>query len=837
MKVFRSILVSFFMLALSSNLVAASNNAPLKAKGKDMTSLITNPSFETGDETGWTLVARGDNDAEIDRFVDEFATKNYTMTNKDGSYLMNAYQWWATSLTVYQTIENVPSGVYELSAVVATWEGRTVTFSGNDVQTTIEGQGDQVGIPVSLTVRIGAERQLTIKCESTGRWWESGHENETQTFFKLDKVRLTCSEFTIDVQAKTLPNDDKTILTADQWYKYSLSYPGDYWMVGDLSGLEYTTDGDKLISEAQMQNAARLIKVSAHNIYVHTTKNTTLRLASANTMSGNTFTAVALNVDGLPQELNFLVKKIELNPDGPGQDGTLKISQYLAGKNYDIIGCSEDFNYNNALMESLKDNYSCGTIRAKLNASDIDYGKLIQRKVRFDTDGLNLIWKKSRIIAENESWTKWDSTANTDGNEYVKKGFRHYDIAVDEVADIDLYVLHMDAGNEEDATWSREIQWRQLADAINDGSNHDKPKLIIGDTNSRWTREDIISCFMNRLSPDFTMGDAWVEFGRGGVYPTTAMDHLTDKTDPTDYSRYEIVDKIIYINPRAANSLQLKPTSFLIEQDYTYGHIDGTDDTTPLGDHNPTVSKIRYTQSTGIAPLAVSLSEIDNNDKTLENVQGAISNVTLRSFYFNHNNVWRTLCLPFDVADLTGTPFEGAVLKELDTTGEYDGHYTGLDGSVLYLFFKDATRIVAGRPYLVKWEGGTSVSGAVFNNVNTITQPGKIDAADASVSMLGSFSPVTFNADDNSIVYLDTEGNPVSPTKRTTMTSCRAYFKLAADVEPESVVIGFSDYSDGIGEITNTQSSNDTLYDLSGRKVNRTAKGMYIQNGRVVVVK
>ncbi|MBQ1627344.1 MAG: hypothetical protein II100_07540, partial [Prevotella sp.] len=57
------------------------------------------------------------------------------------------------------------------------------------------------------------------------------------------------------------------------------------------------------------------------------------------------FTAVALNVDGLPKELNFIVSQLDLNPDGPGQEGTKKISRYLASKGYDFIGCSEDFNY------------------------------------------------------------------------------------------------------------------------------------------------------------------------------------------------------------------------------------------------------------------------------------------------------------------------------------------------------------------------------------------------------------------------------------------------------------------------------------------------------------
>ena len=292
------------------------------------------------------------------------------------------------------------------------------------------------------------------------------------------------------------------------------------------------------------------------------------------------FTAVALNVDGLPQK----VATISLNPDGPGSDGTKKISRYLASKGYDFIGCSEDFNYHGSLMQSLEDNYYCGTHRGSLSIWELS--------IPFDTDGLELLWKKSTCSASNESWTRWTDRTDTDGNQYVKKGYRHYDMTIGGNT-FDVYVLHMDAG---EATNSREGQWRQLAAAIN-GAVQSRPKLIIGDTNSRWTREDIKANFMDLLNSNLTASDAWVEFCRDGVYPTTDMGDLTNQDDPTNYSNYEVVDKIIYINPTAANTLQLIPQSFRIEQDYTYGTVDGTANDTPLGDHRPVVVAFKMVQS------------------------------------------------------------------------------------------------------------------------------------------------------------------------------------------------------------------------------------------------
>ena len=186
-------------------LQSASSTNPLNA-----TWLITNPSFETGDETGWTLNTKDPNGN------DEFKTRDYGMSNKDGIFLMNAYQWWATSLSVSQTINDIPSGIYELSGVVATWEGRTVFFTGNDVTVTNSGSGDAIGIPVSMEVTIGTSQVLTINAGSTAEWWNSGHEGETQTFFKLDDVRLTCKGLFLNGFALPLPNDDTTLLESGQ---------------------------------------------------------------------------------------------------------------------------------------------------------------------------------------------------------------------------------------------------------------------------------------------------------------------------------------------------------------------------------------------------------------------------------------------------------------------------------------------------------------------------------------------------------------------------------------------------------------------------------------------
>ena len=469
------------MLAGNTNenrrrLLGASDENPV-----DATWLITNPSFETGDLTGWTTFCDA-TDYQGDGTDIEIAAHNenkYLITDMQGDWLFNAYHWWSGNLNISQVVANVPSGVYELSGIVCTWDGREVYLSGNGATVTATGVGDHTGIPVSVPVVVEADGVLSITVGSYAAWWIEGHEGETQTFFKLDDVRLTCK--------------------------------------GLYENQELTS-----------------------------------------------FTATALNVDGLPSLINN---------DGPGSNGTKLISTYLKSKDYDIIGISEDFEYHDEL-KSYMTGYSWGTYRGSVNVLNLFSPA--------NTDGLEFAWNTNTVSVTNESWTQWSHSESGDGNQYIKKGFRHYDMTLDAGQVIDVYVLHMDAG---DVPQSREQQWSQMADVVN-AANPNRPKLIIGDTNSRWTREEIKGNFTDRLTT-MTAKDAWVEMRREGVYPTTAMNDLADQTFVNSLGTYEVVDKILYLNPTAENTLQLVPRGFRLEQDYTYGTVEGTDNGTQLGDHRP----------------------------------------------------------------------------------------------------------------------------------------------------------------------------------------------------------------------------------------------------------
>ncbi|MBO4800596.1 MAG: fibronectin type III domain-containing protein [Bacteroidaceae bacterium] len=77
--------------------------------------------------------------------------------------------------------------------------------------------------------------------------------------------------------------------------------------------------------------------------------------------------------------------------------------------------------------------------------------------------------------------------------------------------------------------------------------------------------------------------------------------------------------------------------------------------------------------------------------------------ITLKNRTLNTSGIWNTLCLPFKVDHLRQSALDGFIIKELDTEADYNGHRTGVQEGALYLNFKDASTIEAGRSYIVRY--------------------------------------------------------------------------------------------------------------------------------------
>ncbi len=295
------------------------------------------------------------------------------------------------------------------------------------------------------------------------------------------------------------------------------------------------------------------------------------------------FTACALNIDGLPQTM----AGISVNADGPGSEGTQAIGNYLVDKGVDMVGISEDFNYNGDLIVGLGENYQMGAWRGRIDASGIFSG------LHFNTDGLMFLLKNQNKYSQtmsftNESWTKWNESLgglNDGANTLIDKGFRFYTVNLGDNVKVDVYVLHMNTAEGADQIAVQDKQLTQLAEAIK-GNSDGRPKLILGDTNCRYTRNKLVDNLITPLSATYDIKDAWVEKFRNGTCPTYNSETLmvSDKTSSKAYETGEIVDKIFYLTPKGS-SLKLELKDLVFDAD-NYKKTDGT----LLGDHVPVIA-------------------------------------------------------------------------------------------------------------------------------------------------------------------------------------------------------------------------------------------------------
>ncbi len=230
----------------------------------------------------------------------------------------------------------------------------------------------------------------------------------------------------------------------------------------------------------------------------------------------------------------------------------------------------------------------------------------------------------------------------------------------------------------------------------------------------------------------------------------------------------------------------------------------------------------------------VGLANDADNSGVIAHWDGATDKyVTLNGRTLKKNGSWNTLCLPFSIASLTGTPLEGATVKTLQSTA--------FDNGTLTMNFSNSslTSIEAGKPYIVKWDSGDDVTSPVFKDVtiSNVTINVETDYADFT----GIYSPKAIAGEDKTMLYLGADNKLYYPDAEMTINAFRAYFQLkgitAGDIS--NTRLFFGDEATGIVDNIRETISNNHWYTLDGFKLDKkpTAKGVYINNGRKVVIK
>ena len=248
----------------------------------------------------------------------------------------------------------------------------------------------------------------------------------------------------------------------------------------------------------------------------------------------------------------------------------------------------------------------------------------------------------------------------------------------------------------------------------------------------------------------------------------------------------------------------------------------------------------------------ISLQDNADNSETISEKYNCPVNATLTGRTLYKDGSWNTLCLPFDLV-LEGSPLAGATVKTLESS-DYD-----ISTGKLTLNFTTGslTTLRAGTPYLVKWESGENLVNPVFSGV-TVSTIGGGHADTHYVDFVGSFSPVSLEANDKTVLYLGASNKLYYPSQDRTMGSCRAVFRLhngltvgdlptPGQANARAFVLNFGDgEATGIVDaeadsslFTLHSSLKEGWYDMQGRRLSGkpTARGIYINNGKKIVIK
>lgn len=230
---------------------------------------------------------------------------------------------------------------------------------------------------------------------------------------------------------------------------------------------------------------------------------------------------------------------------------------------------------------------------------------------------------------------------------------------------------------------------------------------------------------------------------------------------------------------------------------------------------------------TKVAPQEITLDE--NSDNIVEAAENV--NVMLKRTFYKDGE-WNTLCLPFAVADAK-TAFDNAELREVDTQNSHDNT----------IVFKEATAIEAGKPYLIKWANSSAAAVNVekkFEGVTLVAAATPVEVNEG-ISFKG-FYKMTEASELGASVAAIGAGNKLFKVTEGKMKGFRAAFVLSSGAEATKYRVVIDGTATGIEDLViDGVKANGRVYNLNGQYVgnslNGLQPGLYIQNGKKIIVK
>lgn len=192
-------------------------------------------------------------------------------------------------------------------------------------------------------------------------------------------------------------------------------------------------------------------------------------------------------------------------------------------------------------------------------------------------------------------------------------------------------------------------------------------------------------------------------------------------------------------------------------------------------------------------------------------------------------NQWNTFCVPFDI-DVTDGKINGIKASVM----EYD-HTTGNT-----MEFKEATKIEAGKAYLVK--PSADITNPQFDKVTIKNDDPMVSGKADGYSFVGIYNPKTFSdSDQKRVLILASEAKFMRVNNGQRMKGMRAYFTIPAGTKTETVRLMINNRPTALTEITTTPSTSEKIFYIdgtyAGSDIKNVKKGIVIKGGKKYLMK
>lgn len=800
---------SYYIYAISRSKVDWLNNAS-EDNPVDVTYNIVNPNATFGDTNGWT--AEGTN-VKFERSSGyNKNTKTYgTFDGIDGFF--EPSNWGAANFdfNTTQTISNLPAGKYKVRAAGQAETNTTFTMTcGDDVYTfpansTTGGTIDQGGNIVASGSGVAGwtwgecsnilrtDGNLTITFHSLA--------SQSQRWANFDNVELYFLGKTVSGKAQSVATASISA-EANKWYVFDVQKDGDYRLSLSTGTVSYTQDGTLLPSE----------------VTTSTDKTTELQLTS-----GKLYVLASADASIAVEALNLYPIFAELYPKcKPWTTGDEYANTYNSYASYSESTPNSDLQ---SAIDYLNANYDT---YAWDNAS-MEHPYLVDGVIAGADNTTNDAWPgNGRPLANGQHWSG-DASRQYFTQNVRPNAARSQSVTIPKTG---VYML----------------------------------KTAVRTINGKGKAYAIISVGNQSTSTNYATGTTGGTIATDGTeYESVEAGIAAGATFANGGKGYGwVYNKVMFVttaeNTQTNISINLSHVSEDGEADcggmYLYYVGQGADNI---------VGNTHYYYGAFTNPTMEVTDDVPVVDATLATVNGAtITRTNPNGLLYlangsttdgGQNVIVDGTCANFVLTD--GHPF--AAPKAFSATKATYTMTAIADGKFGTLMLPFAAQLPAdGKAYALDADidvvggkvNGSEVTALTANTPVLVTKAGAYTGSNVDIA---ATTATSFTNGNLTGIYAQTEAPQGSYVLQNHPQSQGVAFYLVGDVKPivkpfrayipaqssnaKAIKVVFDGEATAIDGITADEGANENVYDLSGRKVVKAHKGIYIKNGKKVIVK